>query len=144
MLQSGSQMFRWHLARKKLEKGVGQPGCPSSPQFTKCMTQDSCFHLCLPQAPHWQHQELRDCSQAPSLPGFGSAGHCGTPGTQGHAPIPWTDLLGEPTQSPSGPFPVQGNTGYIPEQDWYQAVREEESCTLNFDFFILQRAESSR
>lgn len=136
MLQSRSQMFRWHLARKKLEKGVGQPGCPSSPQFTQCMAQDSWSTSAFPR----QHQELRDCSQAPSLPGWkGTTAlleHRDTHQSLG------TDLLAETTQR--GLLQVQGNTGYIPKLYCYQAMRQEESYTLNFDFFILQRAKSSR
>lgn len=87
MLQNGGQMFRWHLARKNPVKGQGQPGSPSSPQFTERLTQDSCTHLGLPQA----------LQRQPGAP------HClplaqgtqGTPGAQEHnpipAPIPWAE-----------------------------------------------------
>lgn len=87
-LQNGSQMFRWHLARKKPVQGPGQPGPHCSPQFTKCMSQESSFHLCLPQIPHGQGWELGGCTRTPWLPGFGTAGPQGSPEAHQHTPIP--------------------------------------------------------
>lgn len=108
MLENGSQTFRWHLARKKLVMGPGQPGSPSSHDSPSAWRRTA-----LPPA----HATPRAWGLQPGPP------RCLALAQQGpkallkhttHTNPSGIDLLGELTQS--GLFEVQGNTGYISKQ----------------------------